>query len=282
MNDSKKALRQATSGSCRCFETHIRDAIEVNRQRLPLYSRLTNGESEKVSKKFILNQHLVLPITWYVDWRARKYQRKGIPIVCMDMVSMSLTPEFRERSEVEPQPLSEFHTPDVKTIRQMARTAYLKGSFEELSRVISIEVKRLQAIPTYHCMVRHMLESALRCSNLAPKYIEKAEQIHMKSPADLSWFLIRLHLMALGGCAELDALAGPLQAQGIPIIGQDVPPITPLPRGLSRWPAGGELVEGEESSHPVRQPEANEGVHTNGVARAFVVQKEGLTHDIPK
>ncbi len=259
MNGSKKALRQASSGPCRCFETHIRDAIEVNRQRLPLYSRLTNGESEKVSKKFILNQHLVLPITWYVDWRARTFQQKGIPIVCLDMVSMRLAPTFRERSEVEPQPLFEFHTPDVKKIRQMARTAYLKGSFEEASRVISKEVRRLQAIPTYHCMLRHMLESALRCSNLAPRYIEKAKQSRMKSPADLSWFLIRLHLMALGGCAELDALAAPLQAQGIPIIGQDVPPIAPLPRGMGRWPGDGEWVDGDESSHPVRQLDAGEG-----------------------
>jgi len=103
-----------------------------------------------------------------------------------------------------------------------------------------------------------MLESALRSSNLAPVYVEMARQIPMKSPADLSWFLIRLHLMALGGCAELDALSAPLQAQGIPIIGQDVPPIAPLPRGLAGWPGGGELMEGEESSHPVRQLEAGE------------------------
>jgi hypothetical protein len=274
MNDSKKAIRRAASGPCRCFETHIRDAIEVNRQRLPLYSRLTNGESEKVSKKFILNQHLVLPITWYVDWRARTFQQKGIPIVCLDMVSMRLAPTFRERSEVDPQPLSEFHTPDVKKIRQMARTAYLKGSFEEVSRVISKEVRRLQAIPTYHCMLRHMLESALRCSNLAPRYIEKAKQSRMKSPADLSWFLIRLHLMALGGCAKLDALAAPLQAQGIPIIGQDVPPITPLPRGLGRWPKAGEWVDGDESSHPVRQPEPSEG-GPHEWCRASLARAEG-------
>ncbi|MGH7410937.1 MAG: hypothetical protein ACREJ6_07780 [Candidatus Methylomirabilis sp.] len=259
MNDSKKALRQATSGPCRCFETHIRDAIEVNRQRLPLYSRLTNGESEKVSKKFILNQHLVLPITWYVDWRARAFQQKGIPIVCLDMVSMRLAPAFRERSEAPPRPLSEFQKQDIEGMHQRAKAGYRHGGFAEVSRVIGDEVKRLHAIPTYHCMLRHMLESALRCSNLAPVYVEMARHIPMKSPADLSWFLIRLHLMALGGCAELDALAAPLQAQGIPIIGQDVPPITPLPHGLGRWPGGGELVEGEESSHPVRQLEAGGG-----------------------
>jgi len=276
MNDSKKAIRRATSGPCRCFETHIRDAIEVNRQRLPLYSRLSNGESEKVSKKFILNQHLVLPITWYVDWRARTFQQKGIPIVCLDMVSMRLAPTFRERSEAPPLPLSEFQRPDIEGIHQRAKAAYRHGGFAEVGRVIGDEVKRLHAIPTYHCMLRHMLESALRCSNLAPRYIEKAKQSRMKSPAELSWFLIRLHLMALRGCAELDALAAPLQAQGIPIIGQDVPPITPLPRGLGRWPEAGEWADGDESSHPVRQPEGlMREVHTNGVARAFLAQKEG-------
>ncbi len=258
MNDSKNTSWRPVSGPCRCFETHIRDAIVVNRTRLPLYSRLTNGASERVSRRFILNQHLVLPITWYVDWRASAFQRRGIPIVCLDMVSMRLAPKFRERSEVPPRPLSDYHRPDVETIHRRAKAAYRRGGFAEVSRVIGHDVARLHAIPTYHCMLRHMLESALRCSNLAPVYIERARRIGMRSPAELSWFLVRLHLMALGGCAQLDALAAPVQAEGIPIIGQDVPPISPLPRGLGRWPKDGEWMEGDESSHPVRHLEAGE------------------------
>ena len=39
--------------ACHCFETHIRDAIEINKDRSPLYSRLTDGASERFSKKFM-------------------------------------------------------------------------------------------------------------------------------------------------------------------------------------------------------------------------------------
>ncbi len=272
MSDSKHSSQRAAPGPCRCFETHIRDAIAVNRTRLPLYSRLTDGASEKVSRKFILNQHLVLPITWYVDWRARTFQRKGVPIVCLDMVSMRLAPRFKERSGAPPRPLSDYDRPDVGTMRRRVKAAYRHGGFAEVSRVIGDEVERLHAIPTYHCMLRHMLESALRCSNLAPVYMEKATRIGMKLPAELSWFLVGLHLMALGGCAELDDLAAPVQAEGIPIIGQDVPPIAPLPRGLGRRPKDGEWMESDESSHPVRHLEAGDedpgGLRSVSLARA--------------
>jgi hypothetical protein len=49
----------------------------------------------------------------------------------------------------------------------------------------------------------------------------------MRSTAGLSRLVLRLHLFTLGDAAKLDALAAPIQARGIPILCQDVPPIAP-------------------------------------------------------
>ena len=215
-----------------CFETHIREAIALNKRRLPLYAALSDGRSRKVSWTFITNQHLVLPVTRYVDRRAERFQRAGIPIVCLDMVSMSLARAFRERSPSAPQPLSVFRSPNTTGIRSMVRRAYAAAGFPAASQVIGQELERLEAVPTYHCMVRHMLESALRCANLAPTYVRQARRLGVDSPAGLSWLLIRLHLVALTGCGVLDRLAAPLQARGILILAQDVPPIDTFSRGL--------------------------------------------------
>ncbi len=208
------------------FEQHIREAIALNRARLPEYARLTGGASKKISRLFILNQLAVLPITWWIDRRARSFQRAGVPVVALDMVSMSLAPTFQARSEVEPEPLSRYTMPPVRRIGRDVRSAYGTGDFAGAASVIRSALIELNSVPTYHAMVRHMLESALRSATLAPDYLQQVEALGLRvSPRSLSWRLVRLHLRALVGCALLDRLAAPIQADGIPILHRDVPPI---------------------------------------------------------
>jgi hypothetical protein len=76
-------------------------------------------------------------------------------------------------------------------------------------------------------MTRHLLESALRITNGARRYAAEAEARGVASPAGLSRALLSMHLTTLGEGARLDRRAAPLQAEGVPIICQDVPPIPP-------------------------------------------------------
>ncbi|HLL48487.1 MAG TPA: hypothetical protein VK399_17425, partial [Longimicrobiaceae bacterium] len=89
------------------------------------------------------------------------------------------------------------------------------------------ELAALEAVPCYHCMLRHLLESMLRVTSLAPTHAARAEAAGMKSTAGLSRLVLRLHLFALVDAAKLDVVAAPIQARGIPILCQDVPPISP-------------------------------------------------------
>ncbi|HZG41768.1 MAG TPA: hypothetical protein VEY93_02315 [Longimicrobium sp.] len=212
--------------SSRCMEIHLREAAHLNRQRMPRYSALSGGRSRGISRRLIWTERLGIPVAWYVDWRARNFLRAGIRVTCDDIVPMAHTPAFRERV-ADPPPLSSFTPSDPRRMRRTIDGAYRSGGFPAASAAIEHEIQHLQNTPAFHCMMRHLLESALRISNQAPVYEAQARERGLRSPAGVSRLMLNLHLSTLGEAAKLDRRAAPLQAEGIPIICQDVPPIPP-------------------------------------------------------
>lgn len=209
------------------FAGHLEEALHVNLERMPLYARLTGGESERISRRLIRYERLALPLARWVDRRARPFNARGIGVVADDFVPMAGTPPFRERSAEPPLPLSAFRPADARRIRRALAAALKTGGFAGVAAALRAELAALEAVPCYHCMLRHLLESMLRVATLAPTHVARAEAAGMKSPAGLSRLLLRLHLFTLGDAAKLDALAAPIQARGIPILCHDVPPIAP-------------------------------------------------------
>jgi hypothetical protein len=216
----------ADAPSSRCMELHLREAAHLNRQRMPIYSALTGGRSRGISRRLIWTERLAIPVAWYVDWRARRFLRAGIRVTCDDFVPMAHTPALRERI-ADPPPLSAFAPSDPRRVRRTIDEAYRSGGFAAASTAIEREIDQLQATPAFHCMTRHLLESALRIRNQAPVYEAQARERGLRSPAGVSRLMLNLHLSTLGEAAKLDRRAAPLQAEGIPIICQDVPPIPP-------------------------------------------------------
>lgn len=213
-----------------CMERHLREALHLNRARAPLYAAETGGRSRPISRALIWSERAALPAARYLDWRAAEWQRAGIPVVCGDFEPMDRTPAFVVR-EPDPPPLSAFAPTDARGMRRSVARAYRTGGFPAAGAVLEAEVARLSAIPAFHCMTRHLLESALRVSNGAPRYEEEARARGLSSPAELSRTLLDLHLAALGEAARLDRRAAPLQAEGVPIVCRDVPPIPPHAAG---------------------------------------------------
>jgi hypothetical protein len=213
----------------RCMERHMREAAALNKARMPLYDSLTDGRSRGISRRLIWTERLAIPAAWWVDWRARQFQREGIRIVCDDFVPMARTPAFRARAAQPPQPLSAFVPADARRIRRGVDRALRRGGFPAASQALTRELRSLERTPAYHCMLRHLLESALRISSQAPRYAAEAQARGLlASPAELSRTMLDLHLAVLADAARLDRRAAPLQAEGIPILCQDVPPIPPL------------------------------------------------------
>jgi hypothetical protein len=212
--------RTATPGP---FERHLREALELNRRRAPLYADLTGGQSLPVSRGLIRTERFLLPVARWFDRRAEPYHLAGIPLLEEAFVSMDRTPEYlpyRQPSSTRP-----LLRPHGGRIARQVRRGYRRKGFPGAAATLEHHLGLLAAEPSYHCMLRHLLESALRIALLAPEHDRLARERGLRSPLWISSLLLRLHLWGCGSSVRLDARAAPLQARGIAMIGQDVPPV---------------------------------------------------------
>ncbi len=211
-----------------CFREHLREAIAINKARRPLYAQLSNFHSNEISDRLIASEQLAKFASYLFhnfDSQAERYQEKGINIVCDEFVSMSLTPEFKASGPLPHPDLLEFQELDPYMIRRSLVRAIDDGYPQTVAAArhwISV-IEKTDA--RFNCMTRHLLESVGRIAKLAPRHIKKAKTLGLKSPAHLSDSMISAHLLMLPESVALDTLAAPIQAQGIQILCQDVPPI---------------------------------------------------------
>lgn len=77
-----------------CFAEHIRESIVINSARKPFYRKLTGGKSDEVFNFSITSERASLIPAAYFDWKARAYQKKGVPLFCYEFMSMNATPDF--------------------------------------------------------------------------------------------------------------------------------------------------------------------------------------------
>lgn len=209
-----------------CMERHLREAIELNRARAPLYARLSAGASRRVSRRLIATERLALPLARLLDAYAERYQDAGIPVLCEDFVEMSGVAPAPDRRG--PAPAGSFTPVEAGPLARRLRAARRAGGFGGTAAAADAEVARLAHQPEYHCMTRHMLESIRRVAGQAERYAGDADRLGVPAPTWISDVLLRLHLAALGESARLDRAAAPVQAAGVPIVCRDVPHIPPL------------------------------------------------------
>ena len=211
------------------FEGHLRDAIELNELRAPMYAELSGGASLSISRRLILAERALLPVARWFDRRARRWEAAGIPILTSVFVPMSTSPQFgatAESTTVSEAP------PGPAAVRRRVGSAFRAAGFEGAAEAIAAELESLRANRGMDCLVRHLLESAQRLAVLSAEHIRAANEKGLPSPAWLLALLLRLHLWGLGAASDLDARARPLQLRGIPILANDLPPI----------PSGREIV----------------------------------------
>ncbi len=216
-------------GGSYCFYDHIVDAIAINEERKPRYEELTGGRSRAISGKLISSEKLARAVAVTFDLRAHRFQDQGIDVVCDEFVSMALTPEFSPYSELTPAPLSEFEKINGVALAARLTASLVDDGYAGLADTVEAELAELAPLPTYHCMVRHLLQSILRTANFTPVHVADAEALGFDSPRSISRDLVAAQIAMLPSAAGLDRDAAPIQATGVPIICQDVPPIPPGP-----------------------------------------------------
>lgn len=201
------------------FTDHIKEAIVINSNRLPIYSKLTNGKSEKVSRSLILMEKMLLPIAKIIDMRTRQYLRNGIPLMKDEIVPMELPPFTSSIANVQRTDQSV----NIKEFIYDIHRALNKSDFEEIVRLSNLQLDELEQSPNGYCLIRHFIESIRRSAALAPKQIDLADIKGLQSPIPIIKQFIYLHLIGLGWGKSIDEMAKEIQNEGIPIICQDIP-----------------------------------------------------------
>lgn len=200
----------------------------INKKRRIPYSRLSDGQSLRISNQLIMLERLALfssHIFTDFDGRARPFQEAGISIVCDEYIDMKHTPAFQSSFPQGPPDLSNYRPPNTRALKRDLRNALKTDGLRGLHEAVEKEIAVLKLEPRMNCMLRHMLESMARIAALAPHHESAALAKGLPSTLSLSTDMIDSHFLLLARAIELDRAAAPLQARNIPILCQDVPPI---------------------------------------------------------
>lgn len=215
----------AHSSSQGCFVEHLREARELNMHRLPLYSKASQGRSLRISSLLISTEWLAQIPALMIEKEAKAFIPLGVNLTCESFVSMKSVGPYHAR--VLPSPtLSHYRSLDLKELGSQSKKLIRKNDYHALTETLLKELHILEQEPRFHCMTRHLLESLAKIAMQAPSQLDKIKRDQTKRDLNqLIERLLRQHLMTLGMATTLDDWAAPLQAEGIPIICQDVPKI---------------------------------------------------------
>ena len=207
-----------------CLAFHIKEAIELNTERLDLYSKVSGGRSIALSEKLIESEKNVLRVSSILDKPAQMWQVHGVPVGCIDFVSMSETPPFQVRTAAPPVSFERLKTEELWSLVVRLKIA-TKKSYEKSLFEVHEEILEFRDQKEYHCMKRHILESIARSIYLLPIYEKLSASKLLISPRGLMTLYIEAQITSLFLADEIDNMAAPLQGEGIAIICNDVPPI---------------------------------------------------------
>lgn len=222
LGTSAPTASEHTSEQTRCISRHIHEAIALNSERLPLYASASGGRSKAISQALLNLEKLVLATLPLIEKPAEKYQERGIPLFCLDVVPMSDTPAFIER--VEPSEDSYVAFDGLRLSLALARSIVTRNS-TKLEWQLEQALEVLNERKNFNCLTRHLVESILRSVRLTPMYRQMSSEAGLRDPAYLLRILINTQISALGLASHLDAQAAGLNAEGIPVICNDLPHI---------------------------------------------------------
>ncbi len=210
------------------FTKHLIDAIKVNIKRRKQYAKLTENKSKSLSNQLIISEVLILPIALLIDCWAKKYNKKGIPIVENDFASMDAISPFdqnplyvKELTDAESKLLQSI----LMELKKEVQLGLKKNDFyaisilvkKELLNIIEIEKEKQMHL----AMTKHVLESL---GLIAINAIAYSKQSAGKTNL-LSKMLIYSHIIGLNWVLSIDKKAQKIQKLGVGIIVNDMPVI---------------------------------------------------------
>ncbi len=209
---------------------HLLEAIEINKERKPLYAKISNKRSLKISKTLIFFEALSLITSYILDNIAKYWQKRNVPIMVHEFIPMEETPSFSEKFSDLSDICTELPKLNTREIQSKAKELYkakdYQGLYDYLDNIINNEMSQY---PKHFCMIRHILESIRRGAYLIPLHIKRAKEMGTISPEWFCRYILVNQIIIIHSSRLLDTWAFELQKEGIPIIYQDVPHIPAKP-----------------------------------------------------
>jgi len=204
---------------------------------MPYYSSITNGRSDAIFKKIAGLQSLNLPISWYIDLQAKRFQRAGIPVITGDLVNMN-TINPKEQPPVYRGIMPESTIKDlrirIREFQKHAMSALKKPDFKAVARATHEMVMHVKELEKKHgahlAMTVHMLDSIGYTALHAADYQKNTHG----DTDNLCRQFLTIQVFPMQQCLPTDLKAQHLHAAGAGVIVNDVPDI-PF---LKEWNAG--------------------------------------------
>jgi len=210
------------------FRHHFEEATEVNKIRKNFYSRRTSGKSEKVSNLMIYFEKCLYPVALYIDFKAYKFNKKGIPIVKNDFVSLkNISPVYISSQYTKVLSFKQYLYLFKKFyfLRKNLRK-YLK-SFD-LFNVCKLIADSILVIDDFEkkqnihlSLLKHILESVGFAAQNTIKYSETNDLKLKKFAVQF----IKIQMLGTILSPLIDREANKIQALGYGIITNDIPKI---------------------------------------------------------
>jgi hypothetical protein len=210
------------------FVTHIKEAIDLNRARAEYYSLKTGGESKTVSNRLILLEKVSLPLAAGIDLMAAGFNKKAIPVVDADFVSMDGV------APAEKPPLYKNAAPaglvlKIKLLNRALNDSVNKAvktaDFTKICEACQdflLTIEDIERTAGCHfALSKHIAESLGIAALNAPQYAKQSDG----KTTGLSKLFIRVQALILPFCASIDASAHKSHALGAGILVNDVPHI---------------------------------------------------------
>lgn len=216
------------------FRQHLREAIALNTARRPVYEALSGGASRRVSKRLVLVERATSLWAAWIDFRARRWQKKGVQIVAGDFASMehvrpaSSPPRWRGRMSKAQQEQLEGR---LDVLRRETKRLLEARRWVEAARLADAELAAVEGLEAawgcHLAMTKHTIEQVGFAALNADTW---SRQSGGETDGLARHFVWALRVGIWGGPA-IDAMAQEGQAAGAAVVVNDVPEI-PLRRAL--------------------------------------------------
>lgn len=212
---------------------HLKEAIALNLERMPLYADLSDGKTLPFSKKLIRSEKTLLYGAWIFDRIGDRLQEKGVPYLKDEFVEMATVPTFNPKYPAEVDYRTPIQLIDTEALMLALKKHIRTRDFEKLhTKCVTFLKTKLSEQTHVYCMLRHLLESMALISALVPVQADRCQKLGLKAPTAYSILLLHGHYWQLNKAKKMDEKVAPIQQSGIPFLFQDLPGIAIYGRQL--------------------------------------------------